>query len=77
MRDKELAHLFGLADSTPGTCLVCHGGAQPSMKPFDVREAMQKIDHWTADRAARNQRAARTVPGPVSGRLAAWLRTAP
>ncbi len=66
------------------SCETCHGGgryyqpgAQPSMKPFDVREAMQKIDHWTADRAARNQRAARTVPGPVSGRLAAWLRTAP
>ncbi len=52
MRDKELAHLFGLADPTPATCLVCHGGAQPSGKPFDVKEAMKKIDHWTAAKAA-------------------------
>src|SRR5205809_730725 len=36
MRDKELAHLFGLQDPTPSTCMVCHGGASPSLKPFDV-----------------------------------------
>jgi len=53
MRDKELSRLFGLVDPTPQTCLVCHGGATPSVKQFDVKEAMQRIDHWTADRAAR------------------------
>jgi hypothetical protein len=75
MRDKELAHLFGLADSTPSTCLVCHGGASPSMKPFDVKEAMQRIDHWSAARAARQQpHAAVQVPRT---QLAAWLKAAP
>ena len=53
MRDKELSRLFGLVDPTQQSCLVCHGGASPSVKPFDVKEAMQRIDHWTADRAAR------------------------
>ena len=73
MRDKELAHLFGLQDPTPSTCMVCHGGASPSLKPFDVKEAMGRIDHWTAERAARNKAAA--VPRPVTGqKLAEWLR---
>src|SRR3954468_24033451 len=53
MRDKELSRLFGLPDPTPLLCLVCPGGKSPSLKPFDPREAMQRIDHWTADRAAR------------------------
>lgn len=70
MRDKELSHLFGLADPTASSCLVCHGGAQPSMKAFDVKEAMQKIDHWTADR-----KAGASVRTPGSGtRLAVWLK---
>ena len=70
MRDKELAHLFGLTDPTPATCVVCHGAASPSLKAFDVKEAMQRIDHWTADRAAR-----KTAALPASGdRLAAWLK---
>src|SRR5712675_918799 len=34
-------------------CLQCHSGQAPSLKPFDPKEAMQRIDHWTADRAAR------------------------
>jgi hypothetical protein len=75
MRDKELAHLFGLADPTPSTCLVCHGGAQPSMKPFDVKEAMQKIDHWTAPRAARKSAAG--LQPKASSMLAAWLKASP
>ena len=53
MRDKELSRLFGLIDPGAQSCLVCHGGQSPSLKPFDVKEAMQRIDHWTADRAAR------------------------
>ena len=53
MRDKELSHLFGLADVPVQSCKVCHGGESPSLKPFDVAEAMKRIDHWTADRAAR------------------------
>jgi hypothetical protein len=72
MRDKELARLFGLQDATPSTCLVCHGGASPSLKPFDVKEAMGRIDHWTAERAVRKQTTGRV---PATGdRLASWLR---
>ena len=53
MRDKELSRLFGLTDVPVQSCKVCHGGESPSLKPFDVGEAMKRIDHWTADRAAR------------------------
>jgi len=72
MRDKELAHLFGLQDPTPSTCMVCHGGASPSLKPFDVKEAMARIDHWTAARAAR--KANGFLLSPTGDRLASWLR---
>lgn len=58
MRDKELAHLFGLVDPNEASCKVCHGGASPSLKPFDLKEAMQRIDHWSADRAARQKKSA-------------------
>lgn len=53
MRDKELSRLFGLADPTGASCKACHGGGSPSLRPFDPAEAMKRIDHWTADRAAR------------------------
>jgi hypothetical protein len=71
MRDKELAHLFGLVDPTEASCKVCHGGASPSLKPFDVKEAMGRIDHWTADRAARARKSASL---PTSEHLALWLK---
>jgi hypothetical protein len=58
MKDKELSHLFGLVDPTPQSCMVCHGGESPSLKPFDVKEAMTRIDHWTADREARKPKQA-------------------
>ncbi|MCA1827606.1 MAG: multiheme c-type cytochrome [Myxococcales bacterium] len=73
MRDKELAHLFGLQDPTPSTCLVCHGGTSPSLKAFDVKEAMARIDHWTADRAARKQASGHRLPA-TGDRLASWLK---
>jgi hypothetical protein len=58
--------------------MVCHGGESPSLRPFDVKEAMQRIDHWTADRAARKAgppRAGALRPG--RSRLALWLKAAP
>jgi hypothetical protein len=75
MRDKELAHYFGLQDASAQSCLVCHGGETPSLKKFDVKEAMGRIDHWTKDRAARTS-ARGPVPGsePAPAKLAAWLR---
>jgi hypothetical protein len=80
MRDKELARLFGLTDlnaqTTEASCQACHGGEAPSVKPFDFKEALARIDHWTADRAARNGARAATAPAALAQptRLASWLR---
>jgi len=63
MRDKELARLFGLVDPTAQSCMACHGGQSPSLRPFDAKEAMQRIDHWTADRAARKPKLATWLEG--------------
>ena len=65
MRDRELARLFGLVDPSAQSCMACHGGLAPSLRPFDAKEAMQRIDHWTADRAARKPK------------LSMWLREHP
>ena len=73
MRDKELARAFGLQDATPQSCMVCHGGETPSLAKFDVKEALGRIDHWTADRAARKTQSQATLPA-VRTQLAAWLR---
>jgi hypothetical protein len=73
MRDKELARYFGLVDVTPASCKVCHGGEEPSMTPFDVDSAMKKIDHWTADRAARRQPKQAQAAAPRT-QLAQWLK---
>ncbi len=81
MRDKELSHLFGLADLS-GTnsgplCLSCHGGEQSHMKAFDLQTALTRIDHWTADRAARkSQSHAQQGPHALhipNTQLARWL----
>jgi Cytochrome c554 and c-prime len=70
MRDKELARLFGLQDAA-STCTSCHGPGSPSAQPFDVKAALQRIDHWTAERAKRQPGAQAFVPRT---RLAWWLR---
>ncbi|HEX4384751.1 MAG TPA: multiheme c-type cytochrome [Myxococcales bacterium] len=72
MRDKELSRLFGLNDPTPQSCMVCHGGESPSLKAFDVKEAMGRIDHWTKDREARKPKTAQTALSKT--RLAMWLK---
>jgi len=70
MRDRELAKLFGMQEAA-ATCASCHGPGSPSAQPFDVKAALQRIDHWTAERAKRQARAGM---GTKSTRLAAWLR---
>jgi hypothetical protein len=70
MRDLELAKLFGLQDATAG-CTSCHGPGSPSPQPFDVKAALLRMDHWTADRAAR-----RAQNGLPRTRLALWLSEA-
>jgi len=88
MRDKELSRLFGLVDPTAQTCKVCHGGESPSLLPFDPAVAMKRIDHWTADRAARKPatslniykghpsptREGSLAPGSDTSPLSAWLQ---
>lgn len=68
MRDKELSHLFGMQDVTPQSCKACHGGESPSLKTFDVGEAMKRIDHWTADRAARAPQAPKSASNDRSSK---------
>jgi hypothetical protein len=75
MRDHDVARLFGLSDLTSANagplCLSCHGGEQQLLSgPFELKAALAKIDHWTADRAARKT-AMRSVRTPLAGWLAA------
>ncbi len=70
MRDRDLARLFGMQDAA-STCASCHGSASPSAQPFDVKAALQRIDHWTAERAKRQPGAQARAK---STQLAAWLR---
>src|SRR6266849_3337944 len=70
LRDRELARLFGMQDAA-ATCVSCHGPGSPSAQPFDVKAALQRIDHWTAERAKRQPGAQARAK---STQLAAWLR---
>ena len=70
MRDRELARLFGMQDAA-ATCTSCHGPGSPTAQPFDVKAALPRIDHWTAERARRQAGARAMVP---RARLSAWLR---
>ncbi len=88
MRDKELARTFGLADfskpeTVSATCMACHGGDVPGATAFDLKAALDKIDHWTADRTARakpRSQLMKPVQNPHQQRttanslLARWLK---
>lgn len=80
MRDKELSHLFGLAElsgtNSQTLCLSCHGGEQAQVKPFDLKSSLAKIDHWTADRAARKALKSGSNDRVPKTQLAKWLATA-
>jgi hypothetical protein len=70
MRDKELARLFGLSEAAT-TCVACHGAGSASPQPFDVKEALGRIDHWSKDRVPRSEL---RKPGmQPRKRIAAWL----
>jgi hypothetical protein len=75
MRDKELARLLGLQDATAASCLACHNADSPSLKSFDAKEAMARIDHWTKEREARAAKKASLDRSPRGSPLAAWLRS--
>jgi hypothetical protein len=66
MKDSELARLAGLVDPGEKRCRACHDGSSPSLKPFDFKEKLKAIDHWTVERKRRAERAALTVAAPAS-----------
>ena len=78
MRDKELARLVGLQDPTAQSCLACHNGDSPSLKAFDAKEAMARIDHWSAERQKRGggapKKAQAAPKGEPKTQLAKWLK---
>ena len=75
MRDKELARLVGLQDPTPQTCLACHNADSPSLKAFAPKEAMARIDHWTAERQRRGKKVSVAPEGEPKTQLARWLKS--
>jgi hypothetical protein len=50
MKDAELSRAVGLEDPGEKSCRVCHDASSPSLKPFDFKQKLPLIDHWTAER---------------------------
>lgn len=59
MKDPELARLTGLVDATEKSCRACHDASSPSLRPFDFKEKLKAIDHWSAERKKREQAGAK------------------
>ncbi|MBZ4415951.1 cytochrome c family protein [Myxococcus sp. RHSTA-1-4] len=57
MKDPELSRLVGLVDPSEKQCRTCHDASSPSLRPFDFKESLKAIDHWSAERARRAARA--------------------
>jgi hypothetical protein len=65
MKDPELARLAGLVDPGEKSCRACHDGSSPSLKPFDFKEKLKAIDHWSVERKKREDKAALPAPAPT------------
>jgi hypothetical protein len=67
MKDSELSRLVGLVDPSEKQCR-----SSPSLRPFDFKESLKAIDHWSAERARRSGRAdastPHTAPAPTSAK---------
>ena len=57
MKDSELSRLVGLVDPSEKQCRTCHDASSPSLRPFDFKESLKAIDHWSAERARRSGQA--------------------
>ncbi|RKG92606.1 multiheme c-type cytochrome [Corallococcus terminator] len=71
MKDPELARLVGLVDPSEKQCRTCHDASSPSLRPFDFKEALKAIDHWSAERARKQQTradAAPSTPAPATAK---------
>jgi len=66
MKDPELARLTGLADPGEKSCRSCHDGSSPSLKPFEFKEKLKAIDHWTTERRKREERTGAPAPGGLT-----------
>lgn len=53
MKDSELSRAVGLDDPGEKSCRVCHDASSPSLKPFDFKQKVQLIDHWSASKAKK------------------------
>ncbi|MGC4113150.1 MAG: cytochrome c3 family protein [Myxococcales bacterium] len=58
MKDQELSRAVGLLAPSEKMCLKCHDANAPSLAPFKFEEKLKLIDHWSAARAARKEKAA-------------------
>ncbi|MBU8900105.1 hypothetical protein DRW03_18650 [Corallococcus sp. H22C18031201] len=70
MKDAELARLVGLVDPSEKMCRTCHDASSPSLRPFDFKDALKAIDHWSAERTRKAARAEAppSTPPPASAR---------
>jgi hypothetical protein len=57
MKDSELARLVGLVDPSEKMCRTCHDASTPSLRPFDFKESLKAIDHWSGERTRKGARA--------------------
>ena len=57
MKDSELVRLVGLVDPSEKQCRTCHDASTPSLRPFDFKESLKAIDHWSAARTGKSARA--------------------
>jgi hypothetical protein len=53
MKDSELARSVGLEDPSEKSCKTCHDGSSPSLKPFNFKEKLKAIDHWSGPKKGK------------------------
>jgi hypothetical protein len=70
MKDSELARLTGLADPTEKSCRACHDASSPSLRPFEFKEKLKAIDHWSVERKKRDPKAQGGSAAQPNGALA-------
>lgn len=64
MKDPDLSRLVGLTDPSEKGCRACHDASSPSLKAFDFTGKLKAIDHWSAERTRRADRAGAEKSAP-------------
>ena len=65
MKDPELSRLVGLVDPSEKQCRNCHDASSPSLQPFDFREKLKLIDHWSQEKTSNAAPGTKTAPAPA------------